>query len=372
MKLTDNHFSKCAKMLVLIALLIANQVWAKEEDIEKNQVVITKEAQQAAGIKIEILQPQEVKELILAPGEVIPNAKLTNKITTKVSSQIIKRLVQEGEHVKSGQILAVLNSVDMAKVQGDLLLASQEWQRVKSLGKEAISGKRYSEAQVGYQHAFSTALAYGMTESEINNLLRSQKPTQAKGEYNLLASRDGTIFNINFTEGELVEPGRILLQIVDEEIVWIDAKLPPSLPRPVNVGDSAKIIANDKILTGKVIQVHHQLDETTRTRAIRLEANNSDDTLHPGQYVNCQIEDGQTKPKLALPIKSVFRTADGDWAAYVEIKQDAFQQVEVKVIEIVNDQAVIEGLKPGTRVVTDGAFFVHSELNKKGFDAHDH
>lgn len=368
--------SQSISMLLLVTFCTFswNTISAKDNKdlVDKNVVILNKEAQQAAGITVITLQPQPIKTSISAPGEVIPNANLSNKVTIRVASQVIKRYVQEGQHVKANQILATLSSVDMAKVQGDLLLAAEEWQRVKSLGKEAISGKRYSEAQVVYQHAYSTALAYGLTEAEINALLRAQKPSQAKGEFNIFAPRDGTIFNINFTEGELIAPGHILLQIVDEATVWIDAKLPTDLTKPVKIGDLARVSVKNNILTGRVIQVHHQLDETTRTRSVRIEIPNTNDALHPGQYVNCQIDGGEISPKLALPVGAVLRTSDGDWAIYVERKPDHFQQVEVKVIETIDNHVIIEGVPAGLKVVTNGAFFVHSELNKRGFDAHGH
>lgn len=343
-----------------------------EEPAEKNVILLDAASLKMADIQVTILEPRVLAYLIPAPGEVIPNANLTTKVTTRVPAQVIQRYVQEGQHVKTSQPLVDLSSVDMAKTQGDLLLAAQEWERVKSLGKDAVSGKRYSEVQVAYQHAYSTALAYGMTEAEVNEILRTQKPSNAKGEFKLLAPRDGTVFNINFTEGELVETGRILLQIVEESTVWVDAKLPPDLVRPVKVGDAARMIVSGRTLTGKVIQVHHQLDETTRTRSLRLEVPNQDDLLHPGQYVNCQIESGHTKPILALPVDAILRTADGDWAVYIEKRPGTFQQIEVKMGDVIDNQAIIEGIAPGTRVVTKGAFFIHAELNKKGFDSHGH
>lgn len=372
MKQSQKYFSLLMLCLVLFIPLKASSAQENKDAPEKNVVILNKEAQENAGIKITTLKPQVVKASILVPGEVIPNAKLSNKVTIRVAAQVIKRHVQEGEHVKKDQILATLSSVDIAKMQGELLLASQEWQRVKSLGKEAISGKRYSEAQVAYQHAFSTALAYGLTESEINGLLSTQKPSQAKGEFNILAPRDGTAFNINFTEGELIEPGRILLQIVDEATVWIDAKLPTDLVHPVQMGDAVKVAVNSHFLNGKIIQIHHQIDEITRTRSTRIEVPNTQDLLHPGQYVNCKIEGGDSSPVMAVPVEAVLRTTDGDWAIYVENKPNSFQQVEVKVIEIIDNQAIIEGVSAGLRVITSGAFFVHSELNKRGFDAHGH
>ena len=356
--------------IFIISLSFNGTIYANEKTgQEKNVIKIDAAAQKLAEIQVATLQPKVLPYLIPAPGEVIPNANLTTKVTTRVPAQVLQRYVQEGQHVKIGQPLLDLSSVDMAKTQGDLLLASQEWERVKSLGKDAISGKRYSEAQVAYQHAYSTALAYGMTEIEITELLRTQKPSNAKGEFKLLAPRDGTIFNINFTEGELVETGRVLLQIVEEKNVWIDAKLPPDLVKPVNVGDVVRVIVGNKSISGNVIQVHHQLDETTRTRSIRIEVPNTDDLLHPGQFVNCQIESGKTNPLLALPIDAVLRTVDGDWAIYIQTKPNQFQQVEVKMKEVIDNQAVIEGVAPNTQVVVKGAFFIHSELNKSGFDA---
>lgn len=355
----------------LIFLIFSGRAPEKENSVaEKNIIRLDAASLKMADIQVAILQPQVLAYLITAPGEVIPNANLTTKVSTRVPAQVIQRYVQEGQHVKTGQPLVDLSSVDMAKTQGDLLLATQEWERVKSLGKDAISGKRYSEAQVAYQHAYSTALAYGMTESEIAAILRAQKPSNAKGEFKLLAPRDGTVFNLNFAEGELVETGRILLQVVEESTVWVDAKLPPDLAQPVKVGDAARMQVNGKTLNGKVIQVHHQLDETTRTRSVRLEVPNPDDLLHPGQYVNCQIESGYTKPVLAVPVDAVLKTTDGDWALYIEKEPGTFQQVEVKLGDVIDNKAIIEGLKSGTRVVMKGAFFIHAELNKQGFDAH--
>lgn len=360
-------------MTALMIMLFCGDIQASAAiATDKNTVVLTPAALKMAKIQVTTLQPRTLTYLISAPGEVIPNADLTTKVTTRVPAQVIRRYVQEGQHVKIGQPLVDLSSIDMAKTQGDLLLASQEWARVQSLGKDAISAKRYSEAQVAYQHAYSTAMAYGMTETEINAILANQKPSSAKGEFKLLAPRDGTVFNISFTEGELVETGRILLQVVEESTVWVDAKLPPDLTRPVKVGDIAHLSVNGHTMTGRVIQVHHQLDEATRTRSVRVDMPNPDDLLHAGQYVNCQIELGQTKPTLALPVDAILRTADGDWAVYVEKQPGTFQQVEVKMGEVIANQAMIAGIPQGTRVVTRGAFFVHAELNKKGLGADGH
>lgn len=352
-------------------MVVCSHAYAKQESVsdEKNIIILNEQSQKMADIEVKPLTPQVLSYFITAPGEVIPNANVTTKIVTQVPAQVIKRFVQEGQHVKEGDPLVQFSSVDMAKTQGELLLAAQEWERVKSLGTDAVSAKRYSEAQVNYQRAYSTAQAYGMTEAEINQLLKLQKTTQNKGTFTLFSPRTGTVFNINFTEGELIETGKILLQIVEESNVWVDAKLPPDQVKTIKVGDFAQIMVNNRTLAGKVIQIHHQLDEITRTRSVRIEVPNIDDLLHAGQFVSCQIKTGETSPLLAIPLDAVIRTADGDSAIYIEKQPGKFQQIEIKVTETINNQAVIQGVAVGTKIVTKGAFFIHAELNKKSFDA---
>lgn len=361
--------NKNSIVMILITGLILSLYWNYAKGTDKasatnNTVVLEIGPQKMAGIQVTTLEPTVLTNLISAPGEVIPNESLTSKVTTRVPAQVIQRYVQDGQHVKAGQPLVELSSVELAKTQGDLLLATQDWERVKNLGKDAISAKRYSEAQVAYQHAFSTALAYGMTESEINELLNSQKPSEANGQFKLFAPRDGVILNIHFVEGELIEPGRVLLQVVEERTVWVDAKLSPDLVRQVKIGEVARVTVNNTTFTGHVIQVLHQLDEITRTRTIRLEVPNSGDLLHSGQFVNCQIEAGHTLPLLAVPVDAVLRTTEGDWAVYIEKQPKHFQQMKVKVVSVINNQAIIQGVLAGTRIITKGAFFVHAELNK--------
>jgi cobalt-zinc-cadmium efflux system membrane fusion protein len=140
------------------------------------------------------------------------------------------------------------------------------------------------------------------------------------------------------------------------------------LAHSVKIGDVVRVSANDQTVVGHVMQIYHQLDETTRTRSVRVEIPNPDDLFHPGQFVNCQIESAHTAPVLALPVEALMRTTDGDWAVYVEKQSGHFQQVEVRMLNVIDNKAVIEGVSSGARVVTKGAFFIHAELNKSAFD----
>lgn len=344
----------------------------KENHANESLIKISAEGQQAAGIKTARLKAKSLPIYLSVPGVVIPNADTTAIVTPRIQAQVIQRLVQVGEQVKTGQVLVRLSSVDMANAQANLLLAKKEWQRVKTLGKQAVSAKRYQIAEIAYQQAYSKLLAYGMTRPQIDAVIQSNDPNKANGEFTLLAQRDGTVFQADFTEGQMIEPGRILFKIVDETNLWVDARLSNTDSTTILKGAKAMVQTSSVQLPAEVLQVHHKLDEATRTRIVRLTVSNISDQLHPGEFVTCLINTGETPSVLAVKSTALMRTPDGDMAIYIEVKPNYFQAKEVKVIKKVGSWRVIEGVNAGVRVVTAGAFFVHSEALKSGFSTHDH
>ena len=120
-------------------------------------------------------------------------------------------------------------------------------------------------------------------------------------------------------------------------------------------------------------QIHHLLDETTRTQAVRIEVPDPGHRLHPGVFVDASIMVGEGDPVLAVPESAVLRGPDGDWLVFVAVDEEgAYAPAEVDVLRTRGGLTVIEGLPPETRVVTQGAFFLQSELAKGGFDPHNH
>lgn len=350
----------------------ANDNQQQTTHTDNRLIEISPEGQQLSGIKTAILKPQRLPIYISAPGEVIPNQDLSAIVAPRIRAQVIQRLVKVGEYVESGQPLVRLSSVEMAKAQSNLLLSQKEWFRVKALGKQAVSARRYNTVEATYKQTFSRLLAYGMTRTQIDAFLKSDDLNKANGEFTLLAPRAGTIFSANFTEGQMIEPGKILYTIVDESSLWIDAKLASGDSANIQRGNPAIVQTSRVKIPATVLQVHHQLDATTRTRVVRLIMANPKDLLHPGEFVTCLIKTGETKPVIAVHETTLVRMPDGEYAIYVVVKPNHFKAREVEVIQQLGQWRVIKGLKPGLRIVTKGAFFVHSESLKNGFSTHNH
>jgi len=342
------------------------------ETHEEGGVHLTPEQQDMAGVVVEVLQPRDIVNELRAPGEIQLNAYATTRVSPRIAAQIVERQARLGDGVQKGQTLITLSSVEMAQAQGDLLVAEREWQRVSKLGRDIVSEQRYTEARVAREQARARVSAYGMTEAEIKQLVASGKAELANGRFQLLASQDGTVIRDEFIVGELVEPGRVLFEISDESVLWVEARLTPDEAARIQVNARAIMVMGDHQVEGRVTQVHHALDENTRTLGVRIEVPNPDDRLHPGLFVEARIEGGSSEQVLAVPNDTVMRSPDGDWQVFVEHEPGEFEPREVDVIRTTAGLTVIGGIEPGARVVIKGAFFLQSELAKSGFDIHNH
>lgn len=344
-----------------------------EHGEEENRVHLNSEQQKIAGIVVEALTPKTAPMEIEAPGEVRLNAYASSQVTPRIEAQIVRRHARLGDRVTEGQKLVTLSSASMAETQGAALITSKEWQRVSGLGKKIVSDQRYLEARINYQQSKARLLAYGMTPEQTDRLIKKTDIGSADGSFALLSPQDGTIIQDDFIVGQMVEPGELLFEITDESSLWVEAKVNPADISKLSPGATAGVLIGKQWIKSKLIQIHHALDETTRTLAVRLEIPNPDDKLHPGQFVTARIQTTEPgKPALTLPNDAVLRSPDGDWQVFIEEEPGEFEPKEVIIARQLPGLTVIEGLEPGTRVVTQGAFFVQSELAKSGFDVHNH
>ncbi len=338
---------------------------------ESGAVKLTTAQMQAADIVVEPLVLSDVAVTVRAPGEIKLNAYRTIKVSPRINAQVLARHAYLGDEVRKGQPLVTLSSVEMAEAQGQLLLADKEWKRVKKLGRKVVSERRYITAKVEYEKAYANVKAFGMSEAEIEALLDQKR--SADGSFKLVAQQAGRVLHDNFIVGERVEAGYELMVIADESTMWVEARVTPEIAGQIDVGNTAEVLLEERRLPAKVIQLHHTLDETTRTSAVRLEVPNTDDQLHAGMFVSTLISTRSKRKALQVPEAAVLRSADGDWQVLVEQDEPGeFKAVEVELKSVSNGKAVIEGIRPGSRVVTHGAFFVQSELAKGGFEIHNH
>jgi len=343
-----------------------------DED-EDGLLELSDESLSLAGIKIEKLEARIMPRLVYAPGEVQLDQYRSAEVTPLVDALVSERHVKLGDEVAAGQLLVTLVSVEVVAAQGDLMVASTEWRRVRGLGKATVSAKRYTEAEVAYEQARLKLLAYGLDEKQTKAAASGDRK-RPLGEFDLTAPVAGTILLDDFRVGQRIEPGQKLFLIADESRVWVEASLSPRQAKDIVVGVSAQVKMNGHWHEGRVVQKHHLLDEQTRTVPVRIEVNPDGEHHHSGEFVQVAISagTGDGQPILAVPEPALIKDDEGNWTVFVEVKAGHFKQIQVRRGETSDLLVPITGLEEGVAVVTDGAFFLAAELAKSGFDIHNH
>ncbi|PCJ49905.1 MAG: efflux transporter periplasmic adaptor subunit [Gammaproteobacteria bacterium] len=344
------------------------QVEQDEHDDEDTGIELSDEQLHLAEIKTSVLQYQVMTYNIYAQGEIKANDYTSYLVSPRVDSVVLKRHVALGDHIEINQPLVTLFSESMVEAQASYRLAASEWTRVQQLGRKSVGGKRYIEAQTNYEADMGRLYAFGLSDAAIKTLATSSKRL---GEYILYAKISGAVLSDNFRQGQRVESGGTLFELADENTLWVEAKLAPSmeLDLPENSIAQVKVVHNTYLAT--VTQKAHTIDPVTRTRIVRLLVENSDHKLHPGLFADVYFVFETDEKVLAVPEEALMRSSDGDWMVFVE-EHGEFKGVEVELGRQVGALREIHGLPAGTKLVTKGAFYVASEIAKGGFDAHNH
>jgi membrane fusion protein, heavy metal efflux system len=331
---------------------------------EEGALTMTPAERRVQGIETVQVGLRALNDVVTAPGEVRMNAYRSTQVTPRISAQIVARHARLGETVERGQRLVTLSSVEVAQAQGDLIEFDREWRRVSGLGREVVSARRFVAAQVARQRAYATVRAYGMTKAQIGALLKQGDASKATGAFDLLSPQAGTIIDDSFIVGELAVAGRVLFEISDESVLWIEAQLPPNDAVGIQEGAIASVsIDGNKWIEGHVVQHFHRLDETTRTQSVRIEVANTDDLLHPGQFVQVVLQTGDAAPVVAIEKEAVLLMLGSPTVFKVEGDELHPQPVETGHTRA-GFTEIRAGLAVGDEIVVKGAFLLKSLMLK--------
>ena len=332
------------------------------EEAAADPVKMDDAAMKVAGVRLLTLQSSTLSEELRAPGEVVDSAYGTTLITPRVEALVVRRHARLGDEVRAGAALATLASVEVSDAQAELRIAEQEWRRVSALGREAVAGRRITEAKVAVDRARAKAQAYGLPGTASG---------QVNGQFTLTAPHAGRITEDDFVVGERIEPGKALFRLVDESTVWVDATLPSGTVSRIESGSPAIIVAGGERIAGKVLRSAHRTSDATRTASVRLEVPNKGDRLHGGDFVEVYFEaasatnaGSKAATQLAIPTEALVQL-EGETVVFRRNNEGALEPVPVRTGEVIGDHTVIrEGLKAGDTVVVAGAFAVKSQILK--------
>jgi RND family efflux transporter MFP subunit len=285
-------------------------------------------------------------------------------IYARTSGYLKRWLVDIGEHVKSGQLLAEIEAPEvdrelqeaqakLAQVNAHLELARTTAERYRALAKEDGVSPQEVEEKVG---AFEARKAdFAATRAQIQRL------EQMRAFQRVTAPFAGTITARNVEVGSLIQAGSAsssgwLFKLAQTDSMRIHVSVPQNYIGLIKSGMTAALTVaelGDKAYSGRVARSAGAFDPATRTMVVEIIVPNADGTLVPGMYGQIKFQLENPQPYLIVPVTAVMIGGDGVRVATL----DTADTVHFKKVRVGRDFGkeveVVEGLKDKERVINN-------------------
>jgi len=391
----------CVARACLLICLLALGACSKKED---------KEAEPVVPVQVTAVRQDSIRRIVTADALLFPQNQAS--IVPKISAPVKKFYVNRGDHVREGQLLAVLENRDLraaaleskglsdqaeasyratsaaalpeqvttaqANVQAakETLDAAQKLlaNREKLFHDGALARKLVDDAQVAYAQARSQ---YDTAEEHLKALMSVGKQEQLKGaaaqaeaakahfqgaeaqvNYSEIKSPiTGVITERAVWEGEMASTGAPLLTVMDVSRVVARANIPQEQAVYLKVGNAATINlgGGSDDIPGKVIVVSPAVDSASTTIQVWVQAANPGERLRPGSSVRVSIVAETLKNAVVVPPAALLPNAEGETTVMVVGADSVAHEHKVEVgVREPDKVQILSGVKPGEQVITVG------------------
>lgn len=337
-----------------------------------------------------LVQPAQAGLLLTrlrVPGTIIPDRNRVGRVPSKVVGTVAELRKRLGESVRAGEVIAILDSREVADAKSEYLAAIvnfrlQEtlYQREKTLWEKRVSSEQRllradatsREAQVRRDVAKQKLSALGVGEESIARLANAGEETTGLERYQIKAPISGRIVE-QFVdigtpmggEGQAHE----LYAIADLSTVWVELTVSPQDLPLIKEGQHLTIEGTAKS-GGTIIFTSPVLNQDTRSARVIASLDNRDGAWRPGSFVNADIAVSESKADLVIP-KAALQTIEGQTRVFVRTAE-GFVSRQITVGE--DDGKAIQvltGLKAGEPIAVANTFLLKAELGKSEAE-HDH
>ena len=269
---------------------------------EASVVTLTKEALANATIRTESARRGDLRKRLRVPGRISANQNRTARVLSTLEGRIIRLNFDIGDAVRAGDVMGLVETPEL----------------------------------VG-------------------------KPLELRSPI------AGRVVERNRAMGELVDRGSDVYVVSDSSRVWVIGEV---RERDVGLVASGQEITfrvvpyPDEIFHGTIARVGGEIEAASRTLEIRAEIENARGVLKPGMFADLEITT-TVVPNVLLVSDRALQTEERDQVLFVALGPDRFERRVVRVgEEQENEVQILDGVREGETVVTDGSFILKSEMLK--------
>lgn len=349
-----------------------------EEPPQRHFVEMSPEKAAAHGITVDSATPAVISLPISSRGKIILHPDLVAHILPKVPGIAKEAFKNRGDKVTKGEIIAVLDSREMADAKAHYLAAIEKqklsatfFEKENRLFEKNVTPEQemllaksaLEEANIQLNLARQHLYALGLNKREVEQI---PEENDEEFRYYLLRSPlNGTVISRDMTRGEYIEEKSPIYEIADLSTVWVDIGIFPKDFSKIKQGAAVEVYCpqTKELAEAKLIYLSPVIEEGTIAAKAIAALENRECRWKPGTFVQVQVDSEHLEVPVAV-VKEAVQMIEGNPVVFLETPEGfQMQEVEIGLSDHKHVQ-VLGGLNAGDRYAAAQTFLLKADLGK--------
>lgn len=329
-----------------------------------DKIIVPEGSALRARLTVEAASLQPVDAKLTLPAVVESDPARTAAVLSPLAGRLIALKVGLGDRVAQGQVLAVIDSPDLAQAYDDddkaadtLKLSEKNLARQEGQNKiGAASDKDLDQARSDRAQAQAE---YTRTQAHLKALGAARDKTRL---LTVTAPVGGSITALGVAPGNMInDPTQPLMTVADLSSVWVTALVPEKDVSAVFKNQSAEVTLSaypGRVLHGTVLFVSDVIEPDSRRNKIRLAFANKDYALKPNMFATVVVA-GSAKNQIVLPSSALLMNNDRTSVFIATAPWTFERRIVDTALEDGSSVAIRSGVAPGDQVVVKGGILLN-------------
>ena len=378
------HMKKLAYLIVGLSLLVScksevKQAEEGETTQEENIVELTEQQMRVIGIEVGGIEQRQLSGTINATGTLKLSPQDRAEVTSLVAGVAKQILVKEGQAVRQGQTLALVENTEIVALQKDYLIASrqlslnqQAWQRQQDIHAQGAGvEKNLQQAKADLDMASVTEKGLRLQLEQLGISWQQVAEGHFSNAAPVRSPISGVVGEILISTGSYLNSETVLMKVYDNKALHADINVFETDIANILIGQTVSMQLSDRAgsrLTGKVSFITGSIDNDSKSASVHIDLDRAEGvTLLPNMFVSAVIHcDEQTCD--AVPDEAIVMSANRKYV-FVSLGDGRFRKQEV--VTGLNQQGYTQITFPddtpsSVDIVTSKAFYLESMLADHG------
>lgn len=318
-------------------------------------------------IQLENAQTGKLEKSIELNSQVIQLSTSKQSLMAQLDGKIMNYYVKEGDLVKKGDKIALIQSIELSKMSAEYLSLKEQLRSIEdnyegslSLSKKDIVSKQElnllniqrRDTHAKLETLISQLKTLGIEVKNLKNTI---------SQYTLYAYNSGIVSAILKPEYSSISKQDELISIVKENSFYLKSYLPVMYSQYLKVGQKISTNLNGKNIITYIEKILPELDSSTQRIIVLSNIEDENVKLYSNLYLGSTLY-YESDNEYILIKKSALSFMDNEWIIFIpdEVKIEEFKPVQIKIIDENEEYVAIEGLENNQKYVSDEPYKIKS------------